>query len=180
METSNSPVQIVVGLHNDEDGPLTLDVRSNNGSVLTIFSPVYSHLANRYVETMLGLLSRPGSDSSFDISLKTSNSPLRVQMVASPIDSKLKLDASTTNGAATVLLDPGYEGSFHLRTSNNRPTVKRNYDVRDPKDQGRKRTVTYKTVGKRELIGDIYWGAQKSTNMSVNVRTSNAPVTLEV
>ncbi|KAF8891093.1 hypothetical protein CPB84DRAFT_1383915 [Gymnopilus junonius] len=164
LETSNGPIKVAVELESDESSP-SLKARTSNG----------------LVEAGVSLLSASASGGTFDVSLRTSNAPLRASFRDSPVDSHLKFEATTSNSPAFVSLNPAYEGSFHLRTSSSEgPAIRRRSGIEDPTGKGRSRQVVYKLIGKKESIGDIYWGDKKTPNGMVDVRTSNGHLSLEV
>jgi hypothetical protein len=166
LETSNSPIRVNVGLESDKDGS----------------SPVFNaRTSNGKLEADISLISAAGSGGAFNIVATTSNSPLRVDFPASPIDSKLSLKAATSNSPAVVSLNPAYEGSFTLQTSRLSASIRRKAEVEDPTGKERKRQVNYRTIGKRIVTGEVYWESDEKTAAGVvDVRTSNSPIVLEI
>lgn len=116
----------------------------------------------------------------FDVNARTTNSPLSVSFADAPVDSKLTVDASTTNGNARIDLHPTYEGKFQISTSRWFPAtvnVKDKYE--DPAGKDRKKIVS-SWGGRGQVQGETRWDADKRGSGNVILRTSNSPVTLNV
>lgn len=112
---------------------------------------------------------------AFQVQTLTTNGRLSVDFLDTPVDSKLKLTARTTNAAASASLHPAYEGSFRVKTSNGQSNIIVNDKVEDPSGRGRQRTVLASgTVGSGKVVWD---GAHMG---SVDVATQNGPVMLKV
>jgi len=166
LETSNSPIHVDVGLESDKDGS----------------SPIFiARTSNGKLEADVSLVSASGSGGSFNIGARTSNSPLRVAFPASPIDSKLLFQGTTSNSPATVSLNPAYEGSFTLSTSRLGASIHRKAGVEDPSGKERKRVINALNERGRVLTGRVYWESDENKAQGmVGVQTSNSPVVLEI
>ncbi|KDR75479.1 hypothetical protein GALMADRAFT_247916 [Galerina marginata CBS 339.88] len=164
--TSNAPIRVAVGLESKGKGATPiLNARTSNGML----------------EADVSLISGSSSGGSFNVTTTSSNAPLRVTFPASPLNSKLNFNGWTSNGRATALLNPAYEGDFSLQTSSTfGVTVHRNAGVEDPTGEERKRQIVYRTVGKGVLTGEIHWDTKQKGQGLVTVRTSNSPIVLEV
>ncbi|KAF5385840.1 hypothetical protein D9615_002327 [Tricholomella constricta] len=159
LKTSNSPIQVDVGVHNEKSHVSELIMRTSNGKIDSRVSLTSVYEGGRYLVTAI-----------------SSNGPVSVKFPTSPMDSTLKLQATTSNSPASVSLDPAYEGTLALSTSNFAPSVRQRV-VKDPSGKGRKRTVETSTLGRGVLRGSVSWSGQEGPG-TVQVRSSNSPVTV--
>lgn len=125
------------------------------------------------------LASSPHVHGKYDVSASTTNDALRLAFPESPVDSTLKLSASTTNGRAVVSLNPAYEGTFDLATTQYMPKLVRHDEVSDPSGRERQRRVEITSTDRRSVTGKATWSA-KAGSGSVHVKTTNALVTLNL
>jgi len=161
LTTSNSPIQVDVGVENKKNFVSELVMRTSNGKIDSRVSLTTASHGGRYLVTA-----------------RTSNGPLNVNFPTSPLDSTLKLVAATSNSLAFVSLGPAYEGTFSLSTSNFSPSVTRR-GVEDPSGNGRKRNVDTSTSGRGVLSGSVSWSGRRGSG-AVEVKSSNSPVILEL
>ncbi|KAF8070381.1 hypothetical protein FPV67DRAFT_1448153 [Lyophyllum atratum] len=161
LRTSNSPIQVDVGVRNEKEYVSELVMRTSNAKI----------------ESRVSLTS-PTKGGRYLVTATTSNGSLNVTFPTSPLDSTLKLTAATSNAPALVSLDPAYEGTFSLSTSNFSPSLKRR-DVQDPTGKGRKRMMEANSYGRGVLRGSVYWSDQTGHG-TVEVKSSNSPVTIEL
>jgi hypothetical protein len=119
---------------------------------------------------------------AFNVSARTSNSPLNIGFNAAPVDSRLHLDARTSNSPARVSLHPTFEGAFELATGRwFTHHVEEREDVEDPAGKGRKRYVVLTLVRPGMGRGTVSWGSPNDHGPGkVTLRTSNSPVALVV
>jgi len=136
------------------------------------------------IDADISLFSAFGTRGVFDVTTTTSNSDLNIDFPASPVNSHLKVLARTSNGVANIYLNPAYEGKFSLATSSTfRTSVHEYKDVVDPSGKGRYRKLQYKKTGRGTVEGTVQWQGAKgegSPNGVVVVRTSNAPISLDL
>ncbi|KAJ7509067.1 hypothetical protein B0H11DRAFT_1963738 [Mycena galericulata] len=158
--TSNAPINVDVGLQNHHPArPTTLHMRTSN------------HQLNASIS-----LSTP--DGAFDATARTSNRRLTLAFPAFARAAALSLKAGTSNAAAEVALHSAYEGAFGLRTSAKWSSAVRR--LNGP-GHGDERQIDYEYEhGERELRGYVYSREENKERGRVEVRTSNAPVTLFV
>lgn len=146
---------------------------SRNYSTLTtiLISPI---------EANIRLSSASGQGGAFDVSASSSNSHLELKFPESPVDSNLDLDASTSNGRASVNLNPAYEGSFVLRTSSFSSIVLDDTrKVEDPSGKDRTRVVVVNERSRGSVAGSVRWDQNPQKHYGkVSVKTSNGPVYL--
>lgn len=119
---------------------------------------------------------------AFDAEVISSNAPINVDFVTSPLDSVLKLHARTSNSPAKVNLHGAYEGEFSLKSSIFTPNVERDGAVEDPSGKGRTRHFEVFNMGKI-VRGEVFWGEKKTRKQdtgSVEVVTSNSPLTVRL
>ncbi|KAK0495084.1 hypothetical protein EDD18DRAFT_1173857 [Armillaria luteobubalina] len=158
LKTSNAPIRVDVDLGDMDTTKSTLELTTSNNIIeggIKLFSP------------------------SSDVSARTSNGPLQIKVLESPVDSKVKLDARTSNAFAEVGLPPTYEGSYSLSTSHMQPSL-RVGEMADPAGRGRRRTVKQNTVRRGETIGEVYWDERNRGRGTVLVRSSNGPISLKL
>ncbi|KAF9558107.1 hypothetical protein CPC08DRAFT_724679 [Agrocybe pediades] len=164
LRTTNGSIRVDVGLTNDGDTP-DLDVSTSNGMVAASIS--------------LLATSKHNTGGSFTVSTTTTNGRLNVDFPASPVDSTLDYNARTSNGYATVSLNPAYEGTFNLYTSNSSPKVEQRRSVEDPSGKKRQRTVHVKNGPIKHVVsGDVSWGGKAEGKVVVS--TSNSALLLKV
>ncbi len=134
--------------------------------------------------------SRHAPDASYAVSATTSNSDLRLRFAVQPVDSRLDLSASTTNGPTDISMHPAYEGRFVLQSSTE-AHIREKRDVRDPSGHGRERHVHYRELQSSRLKvveGRVQWWRNKGSRRHhdappgrsdsvVSVRNTNAPLT---
>ncbi|KAJ7842853.1 hypothetical protein B0H14DRAFT_3456592 [Mycena olivaceomarginata] len=87
--------------------------------------------------------------------VETSNAPLTLQTRLTARNASFFLDATTSAAAATLHLDPQYEGPYDLQTTVALASVIET-EADDPSGTGRRRTVTRKSTG-HHAQGNIYW-----------------------
>ncbi|PPR03988.1 hypothetical protein CVT24_008307 [Panaeolus cyanescens] len=90
----------------------------------------------------------------FDVAVSAMNGPLDIKFATQPLDSKLKLAASSTNYRPSVLLNTAYEGSFDVYGHN--PTLRCDSTIADPTGRNRPR-ICWSTSGSHDLSGFTYW-----------------------
>ena len=117
----------------------------------------------------------------------TSNARLDIEFPAAPPDSVLRFAGKTYNAGVSVSLNPAYEGSFLLRTSNIfKPRVNLDKTVVDPSGRDRKRSLNIKLEGRKVVSGEVFWDdatEQEEVSKaagSVYLRTSNANIDLNL
>src|ERR1700761_2696346 len=107
---------------------------------LFIFSLSHSRITARTHLENPGIYSQPGG--AFEVSARTSNSPIYLTFPTSPQISYLKLDARTSNANAAVDLNSAFEGMWSVVTSEDVgvPNILPRTDSIDPTGRGRRRT----------------------------------------
>ncbi|KAK0459312.1 uncharacterized protein EV420DRAFT_1642284 [Desarmillaria tabescens] len=158
LKTSNAPIRVDVDLGDMDTTKSTLELTTSNNIIeagIKLFSP------------------------SSDVSAHTSNGPLEIKVLQSPVDSKVKLDARTSNAFAEVWLPPTYEGAYSLSTSHMQPSLLVE-EMSDPAGRGRRRTVRQNTVRRGETVGEVYWDERNRGRGTASVRSSNGPVSLKL
>lgn len=122
----------------------------------------------------------PGAaGDSFIVSAQTSNAPLTLAFPQSPLDARLTLRARTSNAPAAASLHRAYEGSFKLRTTNGRMAVPFDQNAHDPTGSGRTRQLSL-SQSERLVTGSVSWGEADTQTGSVEVESTNGPVTLNL
>lgn len=140
------------------------------------------------VESSIGLTSDKGIGGSFDVATGTSNGPLDIKFPEAPVNSTLKLYGKTSNAGVSVSLNPAYEGSFLLKTSNIfKPRINEDKNVVDPSGKNRKRSLNIKKAKRKVVFGVVFWeeATEELEEVSkpagtVYLRTSNANVDLNL
>ncbi|KAJ7784833.1 hypothetical protein DFH07DRAFT_1054403 [Mycena maculata] len=100
----------------------------------------------------MNLHSSKDSGAAFDIVSSSPSSRLDLAVLAAPLDATVSLDAKTSNGVAAA----------------------------DPKGEGRERQVESERIANGVARGRVAWSDEGLARGSVSVRSSNAPVTLEL
>ncbi|KAF8959955.1 hypothetical protein BDZ97DRAFT_1835763 [Flammula alnicola] len=179
LTTTNSPIDVDVGLESTEGSAPELTALTTNGAIQAAISLTTTAPSNQ--------------GGSYAVSLTTTNGNLQVRIPSQPVNSSLHLTATTSNGPANMVLNPAYEGTFSLQS----PTavvVRERKGIEDPSGEHRRRRVRYNMVGKFTQ-GDVRWGtegeARTRTGIGRNtgtglhgdgtilIRTTNAPVTFD-
>ena len=102
--------------------------------------------------------SEKGIGGSFDVTTRTSNGRLDIGFPAGPPDSILRFGGKTSNAGVSVSLNPSYEGSFLLETSDIfKPKINEDKTVVDPSGRNRKRSLKIKQEKRKVITGEIFW-----------------------
>jgi hypothetical protein len=167
LKTSNAIIRAQVGLSDDasDDDSAYAQLKTSNAPIDSSFK----------------LRTRRGTGGDFKIEAETSNNRLELSFPTSPIDSALYVKGETSNGPATVSLNPAYEGGFTLRTSQFTPVLEK-HDQHDPSGRGRRREIWTSSSRKGFMQGSIEWvpSGDGRSGSHVDVKTSNAGITLKV
>ncbi|KAF6756958.1 hypothetical protein DFP72DRAFT_1114571 [Ephemerocybe angulata] len=170
IETSNSPIEKATFVLENRDASKT--------SVLKLETCNAPIDADIYLE---GDTRNP----KYEITAQTSNRPLNLSIQTMPVDSTLILSGNTSNKSAYISLPAEYQGSFNVRTYNDRAEVVKS-TRRDPRGAGRTRVWWSSSPRNSKTIvsGLSYWpdgrGDLDVPNGSVALSTSNAKATLEL
>lgn len=167
LRTSNAPIRVAVNLSNESGDekarPSELWISTSNGAINATLALHSAH-----------------NSSAFDIAARTSRGALTIAIPTAPPAAAIFLDASTSIGAAAVALPAGYEGNFDAATSLSAVTVNLREGAEDPTGEGRERKVEWKVNSSRLVRGKVGWSAEGMERGWVGVRTSLAPVTLDI
>ena len=117
---------------------------------------------------------------SFQVTTRTSNSPLGVTFLDAPVNSHLEYEGHASNSPARAEAHPTFEGEFFARTSTWFPvTVNAREDVEDPSGKGRKRSVEVAKISRGTAEGTVKWLPTEDRKLgSFVLTTSNSPVHL--
>ncbi|KII95591.1 hypothetical protein PLICRDRAFT_129440 [Plicaturopsis crispa FD-325 SS-3] len=164
LVTSNKQIDISANLRSTEakSSPISLLLKTTNGPI----------------DAAVRLIADGSSISPYAVNVATTNAALTVNYLEQPLDSVLAFDGRTSNGPASALLPPAYEGSFALTSSGKYPRVEEER-VRDPAGLGRGRSVEQRMLA-RTLSGNIWWGDRRKTQGLVTLKTTNSPASLKV
>ncbi|GLB42379.1 hypothetical protein LshimejAT787_1103940 [Lyophyllum shimeji] len=162
--TANARIDAKVNLFNEDDGDSTnLVIKTSNARV----------------KGALKLESANKSGGQYQVSASTSNAALDLKISEAPVRHALSLDADTSLGPVLVQVHPTYEGTFDVATSLLRPEIVWK-GVEDPEGKGRRRKVEVHTDGSR-ASGRIRWSDEDPESPGkINVKTSLAPLRLEL
>lgn len=117
---------------------------------------------------------------TFDVTAKTLNGPLNIVFEEAPVNSRLSLQAVTSNSPAEVSLDPTFEGHFFLTSNMISPVVHQRSGTMDPLGKGRDRVLKFRNLTGR-VEGDVGWGSVSSTRKGqVYVSAANDMVTMNL
>ena len=118
----------------------------------------------------------------FSLEARSTNGPLNIEFNKdAPVDSTLRLCASTTNSPVRAVLPPAFEGAFFLHSSLwPRPVVHADEHVEDPAGEGRQRIIETQYVGRGDAKGQVSWGPGTHPRGSVNLATTNLSIMLEL
>ncbi|OCH93512.1 hypothetical protein OBBRIDRAFT_749481 [Obba rivulosa] len=166
LQTSNAPIKAEVYMLNADNGnPTQLWMHTSNGRVDAI---------SELIST-----SESGTNGTFEIDARTSNSPLYISTRSAPIDHALDLTALTSNSPAAVSLHTTWEGSFDLRSSSLfTPNVDAHTAVPDPAGRNRKRGALVSGVQRGVVEGFTEWTRGEGRKVGqAKVATSNSPLT---
>ena len=108
----------------------------------------------------------------------SSNGGIRLDVKNMALGSGLNMDATTSNGLVTIGLPSAFEGTYDLTTSNSNGPIVDVPTREDPWGKGRPRTHEQRRRGSG-VSGRVHWG-HSTDRSSLTVRTSNAPVTLNL
>jgi len=115
------------------------------------------------------------------VTARSSNGEIGLQYEDMPSGARLVSDARTSNGAASVVMHPAFEGTYEVTTSNSRPVVR---DTRpaDPLGRGWRRVV-HQTASRGTVTGRVYWEGgheRRGIEGTSIVHTSNARASLDL
>ncbi|KAJ7230024.1 hypothetical protein GGX14DRAFT_538287 [Mycena pura] len=164
LTTSNAPIKVNVNLFNDDDDDVVrLQLLDSNGPIegnISLFSTLDA--------------------SAFDVSARTANARLALDVLAAPVDANIAVRAATSLGAASVKLPTTYEGSISATTSLGSVKVKFDTETADPSGAGRTRIGRVEQVRRNMVRGRVGWSEAGLSRGVVDVTTSLASVDLEV
>ncbi|KAI6027112.1 hypothetical protein EDC04DRAFT_172069 [Pisolithus marmoratus] len=164
LATSNDKTKATVSLLNEHALATELDMQTSNSVIQS--------------EVTLSAPSNTGG--AFEISARTSNSPISLRYADAPLDSVLASRVITSNSDACVKMHNTFEGSFELTTSNSSSSVRVRRGDEDPTGRGRQRVVAQHRTG-NVTSGTVSWGpGVRYPRGSTSVRSSNGRVSLEV
>ena len=110
-----------------------------------------------------------------------------IEFPDAPPDSILKFVGKTSYAGASVSLNPAYEGSFLVHTSNVfKPQIYRDKGVVDPTGRNRERSFKInKPAGINVVSGQVFWDDATEQKVmkpagSVYMQTSNAFIDLNL
>ncbi|KAI6106190.1 hypothetical protein EDD16DRAFT_196987 [Pisolithus croceorrhizus] len=164
LATSNGKIKATVCLLNEHAQATELDMQTSNS----------------LIQSEITLSTPSNTGGAFEVSARTSNSPISLRYADSPLESFLASSAVTSNSDACVKMHSTFEGSFELTTSNSSSSLKvRRGDV-DPAGRGRQRVVAQHRAG-NVTSGTVSWGPEVRYPLgSTSVRSTNGRVSLEV
>ncbi|KIM59348.1 hypothetical protein SCLCIDRAFT_1217913 [Scleroderma citrinum Foug A] len=101
-------------------------------------STLLMHTANGPIDSEVTLTSDVATGGKFDVDASTTNGPVDLKFIKSPVSALLKAKAKSTIGRVKVALAPEYEGYFS-GSSVIRDVSLVNRNVEDPEGKGRRR-----------------------------------------
>ncbi|KAF9644205.1 hypothetical protein BDM02DRAFT_1058236 [Thelephora ganbajun] len=157
LETRNSPIAVNVTLVNGSE-------KEKSGAEEDDFSKLFIKTSNSPIHGNISLLAttKDLSGGKFSVGAFTSNSPLHVSFADAPVDSVLRFIGLTSNSPAVAVMHPTFQGDFSVKSTLFGPKVDVTQDLKDPKGEGRTRTVDVSNVG-REIVGKVYWGSEEKS-----------------
>ncbi|KAJ6536928.1 hypothetical protein B0H19DRAFT_962541 [Mycena capillaripes] len=165
LTTSVAPIDVIVNL---------IDTGDSGDSVSDC-------LRRSYIQANVSLTSTTDSSSgAFDVSARTTNAPLRLNILSAPVDSLVTIDGATALDAAHVKLPTTFEGALSAQTSLASVNVDFAEGVEDPKGEGRTRTFRVNRVTHGTVKGAVGWSENGMRRGRVDVTSSMAPVTIEL
>jgi hypothetical protein len=159
LETRNAPVAVNVTLANDPEKNT-----DDEGDRLPGFSKLFIRTSNSPIHGNISLHSttKEHSGGKFLVDAFTNNAPLHIGFADAPVDSTLRFTGFTSNSPAVAFLHPTYQGDLLVKSTLFGPKVEVNEDVKDPKGEGRTRTVDVSKAG-GEIVGKVYWGPEEGS-----------------
>jgi hypothetical protein len=166
LSTSNNSITAEIHINTDDNGEAILGLHTS-----------HSHIDARV--WLNNLAEATGGD--FGIVATTDHGPIKLDIVDSPVDSKMELTARTTEASALVVLPLTYEGRFELNSTPLPGEVQLGPRPQDPSGRDRKRGVKSIPFG-TSVIGDIIWlpSFKGRENGHVYVETNHSPAVLWV
>ncbi|TDL19372.1 hypothetical protein BD410DRAFT_792189 [Rickenella mellea] len=165
LNTINAGIDADVALYNDVNRePSGFLIRNTNGPI-TGDVKLYSHQK---------------SGGEFIIDAKSVNQAVNVNVSTQPLESSLKLKASTISAPVTVALAPAYEGDLSLSTFWGDVTVEQDGTVVDPSGKERKRNVYLDVKSKSKVLGYVSWDEERKEGSFVDISSFNAPVAVHL
>ncbi|KAJ7758896.1 hypothetical protein B0H14DRAFT_2975483 [Mycena olivaceomarginata] len=139
VQTSNAPIDATALMFGESAGSESqVQLKTSNGEINANLG-IISDYANNILRAVV----------------ETSNAPLTLQTRLTARNASFFLDATASAAAATLHLDPQYEGPYDLQTTVALASVIET-EADDPSGTGRRRTVTRKSTG-HHAQGNIYW-----------------------
>lgn len=162
LMTTNSPIKANISLENDPNSgkATSLNIKTTNGK---LDSAIW----------LMTVSNSPHHSPRYFVKATTTNSPIGISFPQQHPYSHLDFTATTTNAAAWVRLNPGYEGTFDVSTSNADAQVHYDNRVADPAGKGRTRNI-WRNSDMRHAAGWVEWETGGHVKVSVVVLTSNA------
>ncbi|KAL0955715.1 hypothetical protein HGRIS_001935 [Hohenbuehelia grisea] len=151
--SSNHPINIDARLSSDDNGATQLIMGTSNSGITASISLLKKNGSMR-------------SGGTYIVNGKTTNGRLDFKFPESPINATLHLDGKTTNGSGVMTtLNPAYEGSISLKTSNARAELVECPGVVGP--YGKKRRVTKSSTTMGQFQGYRFQAQRSATGATV-------------
>lgn len=96
-----------------------------------------------------------------------------------PLEATLKAKVSTTNEYIDARFPDTYEGEFDVHTTNQSPIIHADTKKRDPAGKGRKPEFVFFSRGS-SVIGSKFWDRKNADKGQLEIRTTNAPVSVHL
>ncbi|EJD55657.1 hypothetical protein AURDEDRAFT_148043 [Auricularia subglabra TFB-10046 SS5] len=179
LETTNGHIDVDAQLTSRGAPPelATLAMRTTNGHITGTAALHYVPPDNGHSASL--------TRGDFALGARSTNGRLDFTVARAPADSRLALQAHTTNAPARVALTPAFEGELALRSTNSRsPSVVVAGPLRDPKRQGREYSVNGANYGRGAWRGKAGWNLDSAPRPehwgSVEVGTTNGRAELTI
>lgn len=136
----------------------------------------------RPINSEVTLTSDAATGGKFDVDASTTNGPIDLKFIKSPVSALLRGKAKSTIGPVKVALAPEYEGHFSGSSVIGGATVV-DRNVEDPEGKGRHREVLQRRAG-QSVDGSVFWvesdGSHAENESSVEASTTISAVKILV
>ncbi|EAU91944.1 hypothetical protein CC1G_11130 [Coprinopsis cinerea okayama7 len=166
LKTVNAPISVLLEMINEN---------------VTHATTAELYTTNSHIDFTANLTSTQENDGgAFGIVAETARGHIDADIVETPIDSILTLEAQTALARIDARLPTTFQGQFDLETVLSKASLDYKEDVEDPAGKGRKRHLQVDSVKRNQIQGATWWSNENKAKGSAVLKTSMGKVNLHL